>query len=583
MKKRFLSLFLILSLVLSAVPVFANAEATTVKASFTQAEIALGTINAEVSALGITDTVTFTLGYYSDNALVSCASALVSEDSSQTITLDTPDIVKDGDYAKIIAYNAATLEPYPITEGNSIIYCNQTKVATYSGMNEKYYTLDSANGSIAVEEYQDVNALGKPVTRRRIIVSDTGSSFRLKDMTEGEYAFEYSALARMRLEYTESDGIRVYYYSAGSAKQRWILEEYNNGYAIRLSGGNYLAIKDGTVTMQDEKYEWALTFAGETPFTLMTSTDGFKLLSEKQKQRVIEICTSVGADAMPYAPNNDSFLDDCEAVFTRLYNGNYTPEEEKAQILSAVSSKVIGELAESGFYYSLQSFPGGDAEITQTTPVKTKHVMWDLVEENGVIYSASTEHPYTGAAINCYLINVTYKTEDTTQTVAVYCVDPDFANVQTAISALGKFPYAYRKNIKNMYVYYSSTTSTYNCGGDELFVRLKGTANETAMIKSFAHELGHSNDYMANGDVNNRGSHWSQGTKWQLAVEDDIATISNYGNSNSDEGFAEFARLYWLCYGNRDLQIGIKQLFPNRFASFQRMLTKIGLSGDIIY
>ncbi|MBQ6795192.1 MAG: hypothetical protein IJO83_03490 [Clostridia bacterium] len=582
MKKKLLSLFLTVIMLFSALPVLADSQMPTLNAVFNDENITLGTISAEVSALDATDGVAFTIGYYSGGAMVCCRSVTLNN-GTQTITLDTPDIVKEGDFAKIIAYNPSTLEPYTITNGNPVIFCNQTKVATYSGMNERYYTLDSALGSLTVEKYTETNAMGKPVTRRRIIVSDNGTPFRLKDMTEGEYSFEYAETPRMRLEYTESDGLRVYYYSAGSAKQRWLLEEYNTGYAIRLSGGNYLAIKDGAVCMQDDKYEWALTFAGETPTTLMTSLDGFGLLTQKQQQRVMEICTSIGADAMPYAPNNDSFLDDCEAVFSRLYNGNYTPEEEKAQILSAVSTRVVGELAESGFYYSLPAFPGGDATITQSAPIKTTHVMWDLVEENGVIYSASEEHPYTGAPINCYLINVTYKTEDTTQTVKLYCVDPSFANVQTAINALGKFPYAYRQHIKNMYVYLSTTTSTYNCGGEELFVRLKGTATEQAMIKSFAHELGHSNDYMANGDVNNRSSHWNQGTKWQLAVEDDIATISNYGNSNSDEGFAEFARLYWLCYGNRDLEIGIKQLFPNRFASFQRMLTKIGCTGEILY
>lgn len=582
MKKKLLSLFLTVIMLFSALPVLAVSHMPTLTAAFNEENITLGTISAEVSALDATDSVAFTLGYYSDGAMACCSSVTLNN-GTQTITLDTPDIVKEGDFAKIIAYNPSTLEPYTITNGSPVIYCNQTKVATYSGMSERYYTLDSALGSLTVEKYTETNAMGKPVTRRRIIVSDNGTPFRLKDMTEGEYSFEYAETPRMRLEYTESEGLRVYYYSAGSAKQRWLLEEYNTGYAIRLSGANYLAIKDGAVCMQDDKYEWSLTFAGETPTTLMTSLDGFGLLTQKQQQRVMEICTSVGADAMPYAPNNDSFLDDCEAVFSRLYNGNYTPEEEKAQILSAVSTRVVGELAESGFYYALPAFPGGDATITQSAPIKTTHVMWDLVEENGVIYSASEEHPYTGAPINCYLINVTYKTEDTTQTVKLYCVDPSFANVQTAINALGKFPYAYRQHIKNMYVYLSTTTSTYNCGGEELFVRLKGTATEQAMIKSFAHELGHSNDYMANGDVNNRGSHWSQGTKWQLAVEDDIATISNYGNTNSDEGFAEFARLYWLCYGNRDLEIGIKQLFPNRFASFQRMLTKIGCTGEILY
>ncbi len=572
MKKRILSLFLILLIVISAFNITSFAAQASVYASMSSTSLTSGTLSATVYLSG-EQNVKITLGYYSkDDILLDCTSTTLSPSQMTVLSLEIPDSVQGSDYAKIVAMYPDTLEPVQVS-GTNIIYCTKpvTGVETvFEGMNERYYTISSPEGSLSV-------------SKKVVSIAEEGTLFRLKDMQEGYVAFEDYTTPRYRLEYAENDGVRVYFYSAGSAKQRWIMEEYNSGYALLNANGGYLAIKDGAVTMQDEKYEWTLTFAGETPFSLMTSSDAFKLFTKKEQQRIIEICTSIGADAMPYAPNGESFLDDCEEVFTRLYYGKYTPEEAKAQIRSAVSKQVIGELAESGFYYSLPDFPGGDATITQTAPIKTTHEMWDLVEENGVIYSASADHPYTGKPINCYLINVTYKTSDTTQTVKVYCVDPNFANVQTAINALGKFPYAYRQHIKNMYVYYSSTTSTYNCGGEELFVRLGGTANETSMIKGFAHELGHSNDYMANGDLNNRASHWSQGTKWQLAVEDDITTISNYGNTNSDEGFAEFARLYWLCYGNRDLEIGIKQLFPNRFASFQRMLTKIGLSGEILY
>ena len=402
-------------------------------------------------------------------------------------------------------------------------------------------------------------------------------------MTEGEVAFEDYINPRYRLTNNAENGIILENYKVGNSSQRWILEEYNEGYAIALSNSGYLAIENGALTISDDKYQWSLKYKGETPFTIMTGLEGFEAMTASEKARVAEICTSVGAEVFPAMDSSGiSFLDSLEETFVSIYlnRDNLTAEEEKEQILSAVSVPVMGSLVG---YSPVPTFPGGDAEITQSTPVKTKHEMWDLVEENGVIYSASDAHPYTGAPINCYRIDVTYKTPSTTQKVAVYCVDPNFANVQTAISALGKFPYAYRQHIETMYVYRSTTTSSFNCGGKELFVRLTGVSDESGMIQGFAHELGHSNDYMANGDINNRASHWSQGTKWQSAVTDDIATISTYGNSNSDEGFAEFARLYWLCYSNRDLEIGIKQLYPNRFASFQRMLTKIGCEDEILY
>lgn len=579
MKKRILSILLVFAIALSSFCLTAAAQEEELSATifFGSSELVSGTISANCYFSEEVDGIYAFIGYYnSDNILLDYSDYTLTGVTSQVLSIDIPESVTIGDFVKVVVLNESSLEPVDFF-GINTLYCTKglvTDVETvFDGMNERFYTLDSPEGSLSV-------------SKRVVSVAEKGTPMRLKDMAEGEIAFEDYTQPRYRLEYTESSGIRVYYHSVGGAKQRWTMEEYNNGYAIAHSSGGYLAIENGEPVISDERFEWSLNYCGETPFTLMTSLDGFKLLTAEEQQRVIEICTSVGADSLPYSATSTgtSFLSKIEDTFTTLYLNRKTTsaEEQKAQILSAVTRPVMGELVD--YHYSeTPTFPGGDAVITQTNPIKTTHEMWDLVEVNGVIYSASTEHPYTGAPINCYRIDVTYKTSDTTQKVSVYCVDPNFANVQTAITALGKFPYAYRQHIKNMYVYLSTTTSTYNCGGEELFVRLTGTADEIAMIKGFAHELGHSNDYMANGDVNNRASHWSQGTVWQNAVTDDMATISTYGNSNSDEGFAEFARLYWLSLGNRDLQIGIKQLYPNRFASFQRMLTKIGCSEDVIY
>lgn len=577
MKKRILALFLVFAMLfLVHGPVNAS-TAIQGQYGFAASELASGNLQAVIKLASAPEEVLFVIGYYSsDNILQSVTSTTVSDTNMKFLSLTIPETVSYGDYAKAMAYNKKTLEPVvPQTTLPRTLYCTKGMITsdavTYSGLADRYYTIDSPSGSLSVN-------------KRVVSVAKEGTPFRLKDMGEGYFAFKDYTTPRYRLEYSEENGIRVYYYSSGSAKQRWKLEEYNEGYAIAHAEGGYLAVSDGQVVVSDEKYEWSLNFKGETPTTLITSLDGFKLLSAYEQERVLDICTSVGAETLPLSAvsTGASFLTDIEEAFTSVYlnRSGLTAEEEKAEILSAISRPVMGSLVD---WNSVPSYPGGDATITQSSPVKTKHIMWDLVEENGVIYSASDLHPYTGAAINCYRIDVTYTLDATTQNVSVYCVDPSFSNVQTAINALGKFPYAYRQHIKTMYVYLSTTTATYNCGGEELFVRLTGEANETSMIKGFAHELGHSNDYMANKDLNNRASHWSQGATWQKAVTDDIATISTYGNSNSDEGFAEFARLYWLSFGNRDMQIGIKQLYPNRFASFQRMLAKIGCDNEILY
>lgn len=576
MKNKFISLLLCTAICFSLFAVHISAQEIKGQFGFSVSELTEGEISAVLKLDSAPEEVLFTIGYYlSDNTLHSLVTKTVSDTSVQTLSINIPKTVSFGDYAKVIVLNKRTLEPVtPQSSLKATIQCTKGLMndpsVTYSGLSERYYTLSSPDGALSV-------------SGRSVSLTDTPTPLRLKDMSDNEYAFEDYTQPRYRLEYTEDNGIRMYYYSAGADRQRWVIENKADGVALRHTSGGYLAAKDGAVTVQEDCYVWQMQFVGETPSTLITALDGFKIMTESEKQRVMDICTSVGADVFPSAvTNGKSFSDTIEAAFTSVYlnRNSLTAQEQKEKILDAVSSPVMGSLVD---YYTVPSFSGGDAVVTQSSPVKTKHVMWDLVEENGVIYSASEEHPYTGEAINCYRIDVTYKTADTEQNVALYCVDPTFSNVQTAITALGKFPYAFRKNIKTMYVYLSGNTSTYNCGGEELFVRLTGTANESSMIKGFAHELGHSNDYMANGNIDNRASHWSQGAKWAQAVIDDIATISTYGNTNSDEGFAEFSRLYWLSYGNRDLQIGIRQLYPNRFASFQRMLEKIGCDSDIIY
>jgi hypothetical protein len=518
------------------------------------------------------DDIIVSCGYYdSDGTLlsfspsvVSPAALTVSKYVIRYIDMEIPSTVSNEQYVKTIAMFKSSLEP--ITVSDNTISCNSEYVlgvdTVYDALSERYYTLDSALGSISAN-------------KKVISVSDTATPLRIKDMGDGEYAFEDTTQPRYRLR-CEGDAVDLYYYLSSYAAQRWKIEKYASGYSIESSLGGYLAIEDSNVVISSEKYEWQLNLVGETPFSLMTSLDGFKLLSSAEQQRVIDICTSVGADLFPAAvTSGSSWLDSREKEFSSLYYSrkSLTAEEQRDKILEIVSTPFFS-LVE--YYKIADEFPGAAEETVQSDPVKTKHVVWDIVEENGVYYSADDDHPYVGDEINCYLIKVTYKIGSQTQTVNLYCIDPEFENVQNTITALGKFPYNYRKFIKNVYVYKSTTTSTYNCGSEELFVRLTGEATATDIEKGIAHELGHSVDYNANGNPNTNSTHWCQGSAWQSYVADDIATISTYGNSNYYEGFAEFSRLYFFCYGDRDMQIGIEQLYPNRFASFERLLTKIG-------
>lgn len=534
-------------------------------------ELTPGRIMASVYIFSSSDEkVIISLGYYdSDGTLLDFSPKVIdaSVPGLKNLFITVPSTVTDSQYIKLIGMTAESMQPISISN-STLVYRDPYILGVetaYTGLSERYYTLDSPNGSINVES-------------TAAAVAESGTPLRLKDMAEGEYAFESALSPRYRLTYNGTSVSRSLYRS-GSSTQRWKLEEYGSGYAVAHSDGGYLAIENGEIVVRDEKYEWSLTLYGETPFTLMTSLDGFKLLTAAQQQRVIEICTSIGADVFPSAvTTGSSWLDSREASFKDLYysRSTTTAEEQRDKILEIVSQPLFGSLVD---YYTIsETFPGCATSITQSAPVKTKHIMWDLVEVNGEYFSDDGVNYIYDAnnPINCYVITVTYKNATSSQTVKVYCVDPDFENVQNTITAFGNFPYNYRKYIKNIYVYAPTNANSYNCGAEELYVRLSGVTSVQGIMKGIAHELGHSVDYNANGNPNNSETHWCQGSAWQGYVAADIATISTYGSSNYYEGLAEFSRVYFICYGDRDLQLAIQQLYPNRYGSFERMLTKIG-------
>ncbi len=569
--KKLFSLLISLVLVLSLYQPGIAADVFNAAVSFNQSSLSAGELTATfaVAASG-SDNVIMSVNYYrSDGTLESFNAQNVTPAltsgyyiSQASLSLAIPDDIAFGDYVKAIVISAETLQPATYLSDNTL-YCTMglDPDVTYDGLVDRYYTLDSPDGSIAL-----TSLTGS--ANRDLIVAEEGSIFRLKDMGEGEYAFENGEKYTDRLKQNDETTPRMGVYIPSSATQRWLLDEYEDGYSIQsVSNSTYLAIVDGEVVLSDTPYAFTLTLRGDTPFSLATALDGFALLTEAQQTRYVEIFTSVGASVFPYAENGStSFLARSEAALTTLYaeKDSMTAEEQRDKLLEIMSKPL---------YYSSSStltcdvkdiptLPDTDVTITQADPVQTTHYIWDL------------------GTVSCYLIKVTYTTSTTSQTVSVYTTDPDYGNVQNSIEALGNFPYFYRQYIKNMYVY-ESNNNTYNCGGEELFVLVSWVVDVEGITRGFAHELGHSLDMMANGNLSNSSTHWCQGSKWQSCVADDIVTISGYGNSNYYEGIAEFSRLYMASYNDRDRMLGMEQLFPNQLASFNRLLTKVG--GPVLY
>ncbi|MCH5188765.1 MAG: hypothetical protein J1F63_10210 [Oscillospiraceae bacterium] len=558
MHKKLLALLLAMVMILACVPVTVGAVPI-ISVGFSKDELTAGLLSAsfniaETGASGPRRFFAAIVYCDKDGQLIDFAASPVETasrlggiiyDATASLTLSITEDVSAGQYAKAVLLDGETLAPISISLDP--IYCaGPEPEPTYTGIFERYYTIDSENGCIAMN--------GSTVT-----VAETGTPFRLKDMGDGYVGFVDSSAPKRRLSTDDGSVIRRLYGFGGSS-MLWKLEPTENGkYYISHYDGGYMAIENGTAVVSETPCAFELNFAGESDFTRMTGLDGFKLLSEAEQQSVIDICTSVGAGIFPSGTNSDTMLEIMEAAFAGICSSrnDKTPEQQRDAILAAVRTPPKYNAGETDEMQGvlIDSLPEGGAEISQTAPVK-EHVdyIWDLGEG---VYNR---------------IDATYTGFGHSQTVKFYYNESGATNVQTAIGALARFPYEYRQFITQVNVYVPTTSFTYNCDGPVLTVRVPDGTNVETMARNFAHELGHSIDYCGGGVPK-----WDGTAEWQAAIENDLATVSIYGNSNSDEGFAEFARLYFQSYGSRDRMIGVKQLYPNRYASFVKLLNKIGM------
>ena len=563
MKKRIISLIMVLVMIFICVPQLHAADGVSAKVTYRIDNVITDTLSqghltASIQALNTGEQKRFIAAViYSDkNGEVIDFAAKVIEPSflmSAALSLDIPESLESGSFVKTVFMEAASLCPVDVDGGKIVYSAPVTGEGTeYDGIFERYYTIEGKDGSIVTN--------GAAVT-----VGDEGTSFRLKNMGEGYVGFADSGALKRRL-YNDEGTVTRRIYGFGGTLYLWKLEPLDNGkYYISHYSGGYMAIKDGAVVISETPYEFALDFAGESPVTLITSLEGFKLLSEKEKQRVIEICTSVGAGVFPNGSNANSLSEIIDSSFTAIYNnrGSITAEEQKARILEAVATTPL--YMSSGDTNvlndaNIDSLPGGGAKITRSSVKRETIDIWDTGRKE---YNR---------------IDVTYSGFGHTQKVKFYYDETGETNVEPAIEALARFPYEYRQFITQVNVYVPASGFMYNCDGPILTVRVANGTNVEAMARNFAHELGHSIEFLANGaEYTKPETHWCQSAEWQQALIDDIATVSKYANSNSDEGLAEFARLYFECYGNRDRMVGLRELYPNRYASFVRLLNAVGM------
>lgn len=563
MSKKIIALLIALTLILASIPMSVSA-APMIQAAFSKSTLTAGNLGASISLFdmnaGEQKKVFAALLYQdADGALLDFSAATVTTERNTYgfysadihLSLHIPETVTDGHTARIIVLDALTLAPISLLSDSTIKYVPASE-PVYTGMFERYYTLDSEDGSIAIISEG---------TRKYVRVADAGTSFRLKDMSDGYVSFVDSTSTRYRLQSSNGAPGRGMYTYGGSDAMLWKLIPEGDRYYIEHHDGGYLAIENGAAVISETPYAFSLTFADESAFTLMTSLPGFKLFTEEEQQRIIDICTSVGASVFPRGDATGAgttFLDKCETAFSQLYNNrqNSAPEDQKAAILKAVQTPLYSGIDD---FINLNPLPGGDAAITRSEVMREKLYIWDTGEKE---YNR---------------VDVTYTTADSSQTVKFYYDETGAVNVEAAIEAVGRFPYKYRQYLKQVNVYVPAEGFSYNCDGPVLTVRVYDNTSADAMTRGFAHELGHSIDMAGGGDYTNTSTHWCQSKEWQRAATDDLVIVSDYAAENYYEGLAEFARLYFQCYGSRDRMIGLKQLFPNQYESFGHLLERAGM------
>ncbi len=289
--------------------------------------------------------------------------------------------------------------------------------------------------------------------------------------------------------------------------------------------------------------------SGYSPVGLLTTLPGYAELSEAEKERVLDVYGGVGAKSLFRRGGLDTewtVENALRETVTSIYENRdaTTPEEQAEAIRNGMALKVYSGQTN---YYNLPDLPG-------TTGLKT-----ELSEGEAGTYDFWRGTMMSGKKYTFSIID-----EYGTHTMTIYIQDDSTAqkNAENLMEAIKQIPYPLRRNIKTIRVR-KDNANNYNCGQNDLYMRLNWTQSVNAIAQYLTHEFGHSMDFSYN--VN--------GSKdWEKAMAADILKVSDYGSNNGYEDFADFGRLYFQQYGNYNAMYALRQLYPNRYRVYTRTL-----------
>lgn len=291
------------------------------------------------------------------------------------------------------------------------------------------------------------------------------------------------------------------------------------------------------------------TKTGYSAVGLLTTLPGYAQLSEEHKKRVLDVYGGVGARSLFRWGGLDTewTLENAlrQTAVSIYENRDTTTAEEQAEAIK--NGMAIAVYHNQTSYYDLPELPGITGIKTEFTEGEEgTYDFWRGTMLSGKKHTFSIIDEYGTHTMTIYIEN-----QSTAQT-----------NAANLMEAIKQIPYPLRRNIKTIKVRNDGANS-YNCGQNDLYMRVNWTPSVNAIAQYLTHEFGHSMDYSYN--VN--------GSKdWEKAMAADILKVSDYGSNNGYEDFAEFGRLYFQQYGNYNAMYALRQLYPNRYSVYTKAL-----------
>ncbi len=400
-------------------------------------------------------------------------------------------------------------------------------------------------------------------------VSDDSAMFIPRDMGDGSYAFVCKSSNNRITVSSDAENLLSAAYDVNSDNQHWILEESENYsddnlayYMKNLSTGEYIGTGNGVLvkTDADRKTEIILEpLYDESLLYLVSKTEAYNALSDSQKKRLEDVYESVAGDVFGRYGGHTEWTPRIrmDNAFRDILSGQLDVAEQRALLFDFLSTA-------NNFIYSGQA----SYEQISTTIPGTNGLYWTIDE--GV---EGTYDFWRGTMLEGVLYKLSIHESDGTvqQTLSLYVQNDGTAktNAETFKNVIVQIPYIFRTNLRTVKVR-SDSANSYNGGGGDLYIRLNWSPDKNSMRSTVVHELGHI--------IDSNNGNWSSGGGWKNAIAMDMYTPSTYGGTNSTEDFAEFSRLYFACYSNRDMQRGLQIIMPERYASFGR-LRKNNLGG----